>query len=126
MHLHRWLVSLVVLLMPLSALAKGDDVPAATSQREIQALLDFVAHSPCTFIRNGKSYDAVLAKKHLEDKLNYLQRRDQVHTAEEFISRAGSQSSLSGEPYRVNCNGREQNSADWLTDELKRLRQLQP
>lgn len=117
---------LITLLMAITCMAHGQDVPSATSGREIQALLDFLAHSHCTFIRNGKSYDATRAESHLEDKLHYLQRRDQVHTAEEFITRAGSQSSLSGEPYQVNCDGKLQASEAWLRTELQRIRAKPP
>ena len=98
----------------------------ATGQREVAALLTFVGNSDCTFIRNGISYSAVEARAHLQSKLAYLKRRDQINSAEEFIARAGSASSFSGIPYKVNCEGKERLSADWLTEELWRLRQQQP
>jgi hypothetical protein len=98
----------------------------AQGQREVAALLAFVGQSPCTFIRNGKSYSAADAKSHLETKLNYLVHRDQVNSAEEFIDRAGTKSSLSGLPYRVNCAGEERLSADWLKEELRVLRESPP
>ncbi len=98
----------------------------ATGQREVAALLAFVANSHCSFIRNGSSYSGVAASAHLQSKLEYLERRDQVNSAEEFIARAGSMSSFSGKPYKVNCDGKERLSADWLTEELLRLRQGQP
>ena len=98
----------------------------ATGQREVAALLAFVGSSHCRFIRNGSSYSGVDAKAHLQSKLEYLEHRDQVNSAEEFIARAASTSSFSGKPYKVNCDGKEQLSADWLTEELLRLRQGQP
>ena len=97
----------------------------ANAQREVSALLAFVGNSHCTFIRNGSSYSSTQAQAHLQDKLDYLLRKDRVNSAEEFIERAASESSLSGKPYKVNCDGREQLSADWLKDELQRLRQGQ-
>nr|WP_233171877.1 DUF5329 family protein [Dyella sp. ASV21] len=113
-------------LIALSWAAQSQGLSNATSQREIHALLDFVAHSHCTFIRNGKPYDAIRAENHLEDKLRYLQRLDQVHSTDEFITRAGTQSSVSGEPYLVNCDGRQQTSAAWLRAELQRIRSTPP
>jgi hypothetical protein len=100
--------------------------PDVKAQREIAALLAFVGQSHCSFIRNGKSYGAEQAQSHLEDKLHYLLRADKVNTAEEFIERAGTQSSLSGQPYLVDCDGRQQTSATWLGDELQRMRQSEP
>jgi hypothetical protein len=98
----------------------------ATGQREVQALLDFVGRSHCTFIRNGKAYGAEQARSHLEYKLDYLVQRHKVNSAEEFIERAGTESSFSGKPYQVNCDGTEQPSADWLMQELHRLRTAAP
>ena len=106
----------------LSAYAALD----AAGQREVAALLDYVGNSHCRFIRNGSEYSGVDAKAHLQSKLKYLEHRDQINSAEEFIARAASTSSFSGKPYKVNCDGKEQLSADWLTEELLRLRQQQP
>lgn len=100
--------------------------PDARAQQEIAALLAFVGQSHCSFIRNGKSYGADQAQSHLADKFHYLLRMDKVSTAEDFIDRAGTQSSLSGEPYLVVCDGKQQTSAAWLRDELQRLRQSEP
>lgn len=98
----------------------------AQGQREVAALLAFVGQSHCIFIRNGKSYSAADAKNHLELKLNYLLERDKVNSAEEFIDRAGTQSSFSGRPYLVNCGGANRPSADWLKEELQRQRKMRP
>ncbi|PMQ06799.1 hypothetical protein DyAD56_02695 [Dyella sp. AD56] len=106
----------IFLVLPVHA--ESDDA----SQREIAALLSFVGHSSCTFIRNGTAYPATQAEGHLEDKLHYLQRKGKVHSAEDFIQLAATESSMSGKPYLVRCDGKEQPSADWLNEELTRLR----
>ncbi|EOZ0481116.1 DUF5329 family protein [Pseudomonas aeruginosa] len=49
--------------------------------------------------------------------------KDLVASSEDFIERAATQSSLSGKPYQVRCAGQTRNSADWLNQELRRLRQ---
>jgi len=91
-------------------------------QQEVNALLAFVESSGCAFIRNGSEHQPKDARAHLQKKLDYLKDKGLVDSAEDFIARAATESSFSGEPYKVNCGGREQLSADWLKNELKRLR----
>ncbi|MGH6952508.1 MAG: DUF5329 family protein [Vitreimonas sp.] len=45
---------------------------------------------------------------------------------EDFIARAATESSFSGQTYSVNCAGQTQPSASWLKQELQRIRQSQP
>ena len=90
-------------------------------REEITHLLDFVAKSPCAFIRNGKAYPGAEARGHLERKYGALKNR--IRTAEDFIKLAASGSSVSGESYRVRCNpGQEQETSAWLRSELLRFR----
>ncbi|MGH8353803.1 MAG: DUF5329 domain-containing protein [Pseudomonas sp.] len=98
----------------------------AQGQREVGALLAFVESSGCNFIRNGTEHSPKDTRAHLQKKLDYLQDKGLLDSAEDFIARAASQSSFSGEPYQVNCAGLEQPSADWLKRELQRLRQSRP
>ncbi|MFK2916749.1 DUF5329 domain-containing protein [Dyella koreensis] len=107
--------------LPVSAAQAALD---AKGQQEVRALLAFVGASHCTFIRNGSSYSATEAQAHMQQKLDYLLRKDRVNSAEEFIERAGSESSMSGKPYKVSCDGKEQLSGDWLREELERLREV--
>ncbi|WP_207883091.1 DUF5329 domain-containing protein [Pseudomonas sp. 30_B] len=97
----------------------------AKAQREITQLLDFVEHSDCRFIRNGSEYPGNEARAHLQKKLDYLENKDLVSSAEDFIERAASKSSMSGKPYQVSCPGGTQDTSTWLNTELKRLRQGQ-
>jgi hypothetical protein len=94
-------------------------------KKEVDALLAFVESSGCLFIRNGSEHQPADARKHLQKKLDYLQDKDKVDSAEDFIALAATKSSMSGEPYQVNCQGQLQPSADWLNTELSRLRQAQ-
>lgn len=82
--------------------------------------------SGCLFIRNGTEYPAAEARQHLQKKLDYLENKGLVDNAEDFIARAATESSMSGKPYKVNCAGQEQLSADWLKQELTRLRAARP
>jgi hypothetical protein len=114
----RWL-SLLVLICCAGQLAAALD---ETAQREIDYLLTHLETSECRFFRNGKWYDADRARRHLEKKLAWLAKRDLVDSAEQFIERAASESSRSGEPYLVHCGGRVMLSAAWLTQQLQAFR----
>ncbi len=95
-------------------------------EKEVSALLAFVASSGCGFIRNGTEHNPADARDHLQKKLDYLKDKGMVDSAEDFIARAATESSFSGDPYRVNCAGQWQPSADWLNTELQRIRQSKP
>lgn len=96
------------------------------SEAEVRQLLDFVAASGCRFQRNGEWHDAAAARAHLERKYDYLRQRKLAPSAEAFIERAATESSLSGKPYQARCgNAQPIPSAQWLTTELKRLRAAQ-
>ncbi len=84
--------------------------------------MDALSASGCQFQRNGSWYDAQEARAHLQRKYDYLLKKDKVDTAEQFIQRAASQSSMSGRAYRVQCAGKEQDAAGWFTRQLQDLR----
>ena len=94
---------------------------AAGPEAEIDHLLDFIAGSPCTFIRNGVAYEGAEAVGHIKDKYDYY--RDDIHSAEDFIALAASKSALSGKPYLVKCDDTTEPAADWITRELSAFRQ---
>jgi hypothetical protein len=90
---------------------------------EIDALLQRLQSSGCSFNRNGSWYEARDARAHLVKKLEYLEDRNLVQTTEQFIDRAATGSSLSGKPYLVRCGSAEPvESRTWLTQQLKALR----
>ena len=88
---------------------------------EIDHLLEFIAASPCAFIRNGVAYDGAQAVDHIKDKHDYY--RDDIHSAEDFIAFAASRSEMSGKPYLVECDGTTEPAADWIARELNAFRQ---
>ena len=114
---------LLALFLTSSAFAQ---VPSATAQREIEALFQHLAQSPCRFQRNGDWHDARNATAHLRRKYDYLRKRDLAPTAEAFVERAASRSSLSGKAYRVQC-GRApaQDSQAWFLAALTEIRAAQ-
>ena len=105
-----WLVAL------LPALAAGAD-----AQHEIEQLIRMVAESDCTFIRNGKRYAADKAADHL--RLKYRRGRKYANTAEQFIERLASKSSMSGKRYYLECDGEPRTETGaWLARALATLR----
>lgn len=87
-------------------------------------MLTYLDRSGCEFFRNGTWHDAHQAREHLEMKYNYLSKKNLVHSAEDFIARAATASSMSGQAYHVRCGGGSPvNGADWLREELSRFRQ---
>lgn len=112
------LLTAALLVSPASAAGLS-----ATAQAEIQHLLLRLEQSGCEFHRNGRWYSAADARRHLERKYRYLVEKSLVSSAEDFITRAGSESSMSGRPYQVRCGTTEPvPSARWLTEELRRHR----
>lgn len=97
--------------------------PAAAVRVEVDALLAALGDSGCRFERNGDWHDAAEARVHLQRKLDHLLKRGAVGTAEEFIERAASRSSISGSAYRVKCgDAAPVASGDWLSGRLAELR----
>lgn len=93
---------------------------AATAESEIEQLLEFVAQSGCEFERNGSSHSSVDAADHL--RLKYRRGKRYVSSAEQFIDRLATESSWTGKPYMVRCEGREQPSGAWLYQALEEQR----
>jgi len=100
--------------------------PVKAAQTEINYLLDFVEISGCEFYRNGSWYDSVRAQEHLRKKYDYLSAQDRIVTAEDFIAKAASESSLSGMPYEIRCGGgcTSMATSEWLLAVLARYRHV--
>lgn len=105
-------------LMPAAIAAQS-----ATTHAEIAHLIDAVERSNCEFLRNGSWYDARQAASHLRNKYQLLSATDQIASAEDFISKAASQSSFSGQAYGLRCTGGALvSSAQWLNAALAKYR----
>ncbi|MEJ5031061.1 YfeK family protein [Comamonas sp. MYb69] len=114
------------LLLSLAASAQTGSSDTSTTEREIHALFKALQQSGCEFARNGQWYSASEASAHLQRKYSYLQKRALAPTAEDFIARAASQSSMSGKPYLVRCPGQpETHSQRWFEDQLAKARAAQ-
>lgn len=94
------------------------------AQREIASLIEAVGASGCRFQRNGRWHPPEAAQAHLQRKLDAARRRGLEGSAEDFIARVASRSSLTGRPYRVRCDGvPEQSAAEWFGTRLQRMRE---
>ncbi|MBV8034532.1 DUF5329 domain-containing protein [Roseateles sp.] len=113
---------LLLLLVAATVTAHAAPLPQA-ARAEVDALLVKLQSSGCEFNRNGSWYAGVEARAHLLKKLDYLEGKDMVQTAEQFIERGASSSSMSGKPYLVRCAGKAPvESAQWLKSELQQVR----
>ena len=87
-------------------------------------LFEYLKQSNCEFNRNGSWYSSDDAVKHLASKYRYLLKKGLTKTAEQFIERTASQSSMSGKSYWVRCGDSQPvQTSEWFTEELKRFRE---
>jgi len=109
--------------MGLSALSPAHAEAPASARVEIAYLLRTIADSNCAFFRNGDWYDSKQAEQHLRLKYDALLARDLIGSAEDFIERGATYSSLSGRAYAVRCPGTAvAPAAQWLRELLARYR----
>ncbi|MGW8393092.1 DUF5329 family protein [Pseudoduganella sp. HUAS MS19] len=95
----------------------------APARAEVDALLARLQTSGCQFNRNGSWYSGADARTHLLRKLEYLEKKDMVRNAEQFIDLGASASSSSGKAYMVKCGAAAPvESKAWLGAELKAIR----
>ena len=117
-HIHRTLLAAAAAVT--FAMSQAVTAAEAPSKDEIDHLLNFVAASTCTFVRNGTEYPPDKARDHLASKYQFAGSR--ITTAEEFIKYLATESSMSGELYHVKCGKTDALSGVWLTNELNRYR----
>jgi hypothetical protein len=105
-----------------SAPAPAPELPPATAV-EVERLLGLLGNSECRFFRNGSWYGPQEAQAHLRTKYDYLVNKHLIQTTEDFIVGAGEKSSMSGQPYKVQCSGQDvAYSGAWLRDRLVEIR----
>lgn len=116
-------LTLFVLLSAIPFTVAQTPPPPPRVQTEIEYLLQYIATSGCSFYRNGSWYDGANARAHLRTKYDYLAGRQLIGTAEDFIDKAATKSSLSGKPYKIRCgDSMEVESGWWLRKALEQYR----
>jgi hypothetical protein len=115
---------LLLFLLTVTFAAAGNAASLSPAARaEIDALMSRLEASSCTFNRNGTWYPANEARTYLLGKLKYLEDRAAVQSAEQFIERAASKSSTTGQPYLVKCGSDAPvQSGTWLLSQLQVIR----
>lgn len=91
-------------LIVFSTLCRAEDI-SSTTRQEIEYLFTHLQSSGCQFLRNGSWYSASEAVGHLRKKYEYLKNKNLLTTSESFIEKAAAESSVSGKPYEVKCDG---------------------
>lgn len=110
----------ITILVALAFNASADD----NDKREVAYLIDFVANSGAVFVRNGSEHNAQEAADHLAKK--YRRAGRNVKTADDFIDKLASKSSISHKPYYIIlADGSELTSRDWLYTALNNYREQQ-
>lgn len=102
----KTLCAIVALGLTLPAWAKLN----AHEEARINAMLDGLAQKKdLVFVRNGDAHNCEEAVSHLRLKLGNT--RNRIDTAEEFIDKVASSSSISGKPYLVKIPGKSDENA---------------
>lgn len=100
------LCALVALLLTLPAWAKLN----AHEEARINAMLDALSQQKeLVFVRNGDEHTCDEAVSHLKLKLGNT--RNRIDTAEQFIDKVASSSSITGKPYIVKIPGKSDENA---------------
>lgn len=71
-----------------------------------------------------RTHPGAQASAHLGKKLAYLEGKNRVSSAEDFIALGATKSSMTGTAYEVRCPTGVQPAGIWLNTELNRQRQL--
>jgi hypothetical protein len=110
------LVALALFALPATQIRAAESL-----DESIKYLLDYVAKSDATFIRNGQTHTPQEAVDHIKAK--YVHFKSDIKTPEDFIRLSASKSLLTGQPYLVRTqDGKEMPLNVWLTDALKKHR----
>lgn len=100
------LCAVMGLLLTLPAFAKIN----AYQEARINAMLDALAQKKdLIFVRNGDAHTCEEAVSHLRLKLGNT--RNRINTAEQFIDKVASSSSITGKPYIVRIPGKSDENA---------------
>ena len=86
------------------------------TQQVIEFLINTVAQSNLTFVRNGQSHTCSEAAAHMRQKYEYFGSK--IKSPEDFICNCASKSLLSGKPYLVETGQGQIPVEKWLSEKL--------
>ncbi len=112
----------LLLLLPALSVSLCFATADTTARAEIESLLAWVeVQEGAVFVRNGKEHTPAEAVEHL--RLKWKHQEKHVRTAEDFILRCATRSSVTGRPYRIRfADGSERSSESVLREELRKIR----
>jgi hypothetical protein len=126
MTLTRSLLCALTVMVALDTLPTAVRAAPPVAEVEINHLLGLIERSGCEFFRNGTWYDGQRAQAHLRAKYDALAASNQIKTAEDFIEKAASNSSISGRPYQIKCTGSAAMPTNqWFSAALAQYRKYQ-
>jgi hypothetical protein len=110
-----------LLFVFFSASAAYAVIPA--EQQKIDSMLNSLANSDVTFIRNGEEHDGKWAADHLRQKQAEIQTSGEtINTAQDFIKKVATSSRESKKPYIVKlANGKMEPAPKYFQDLLMHL-----
>lgn len=115
---------LVLFLASPAVLPASQEGAVDDTEGTIQYLVDYVAGSGLTFIRNGSSHPAPEAAEHMNTKYQNLKSR--VSSPEDFIELCATRSLITGRPYEVvTKDGKTILTGEWLRQRLAEYRSQQ-
>jgi hypothetical protein len=119
----KLLFSLIVALTALASHAvlhgaRAAGQPSSDVEPTVRYLIDYVAGSDLTFVRNEKRYSGAEAAQHMQRKYEHF--TDDIHSVDDFIELAASRSLLSGKAYQViSASGDTVPTGEWLRRVLR-------
>ena len=114
----------LALALVIAPVARAE--PPAIVQQEINYLIRYIGDSGCEFKRNGIWNNSKTAEAHVRGKYDFLVKLGRIDTTRDFIDKAATESSLSGQPYEIRCGGDlPMPSSPWLSNELARYQASQ-
>lgn len=109
--------SLLLLITLLSSVSAAATSAAENMQDEVDYLFSVLGKDSCTFVRNDISYSSGEFERHLRSKLSGNEQL--INSAEDFIEKIATRSSVSESPYVAICGAELQIIKDWLTESLE-------
>ena len=106
-------LSMLLVFSSMATAASRTQEPEMT----IQFLLDYIKDSDVVFERNFKSYTAIEAAEHIENKYRHF--KDEIDTPEKFIELCATRSLMTGKLYLVVTEqGGQIPAGEWLNSVL--------
>jgi len=109
------------MIFAISAWLLPNALAGEDTNKTVTYLIDYVAKSDLTFVRNGQDSTAKQAAEHMRQKWAYFSKK--IKTPEDFILLAATKSELSGKLYLVRLkDGKESPAGEWLSKVLAEYR----